>query len=287
MTSERAPREMKSTLPTQTTQPPQTQTEFEADPQTSEMLQLQRLVGNQAVQRMLAQRQIQTKLEVGAADDVYEQEANRVASDVMRMSDPALEEEELQMQRIQREGLPEEEELQMQRIQREGLPEEEELQMQRIQRSSATEVPEVTTDVESTIERSRGGGQAMPDTAQEFFGARMGQDFSGVNIHTGAEADTLNRQLEARAFTTGSDIYFRDGEYNPESSAGKELLAHELTHVVQQGASVQREWKVTSKEFLVQSAKCKVQNTKCKVQSAEYKAGCRGRTYPAQPQESK
>jgi hypothetical protein len=248
MTSERAPREMKSTLPTQTTQPPQTQTEFEADPQTSEMLQLQRLVGNQAVQRMLAQRQIQTKLEVGAADDVYEQEANRVASDVMRMSDPALEEEELQMQRIQREGLPEEEELQMQRIQREGLPEEEELQMQRIQRSSATEVPEVTTDVESTIERSRGGGQAMPDTAQEFFGARMGQDFSGVNIHTGAEADTLNRQLEARAFTTGSDIYFRDGEYNPESSAGKELLAHELTHVVQQGASVQRESKVESDE---------------------------------------
>ncbi|MDX2136644.1 MAG: DUF4157 domain-containing protein [Chloroflexota bacterium] len=241
MTSERAPREMKSTLPpTQTTQPPQMQPEFEADPQTSEMLQLQRLVGNQAVQRMLAQRQIQTKLEVGAADDVYEQEANRVASDVMRMSDPALEEDELQMQRIQREALPEEEELQMQRIQREALPEEDELQMQRIQRASAQEVPEVTGDIESTIERSRGGGQAMPDTAQEFFGSRMGQDFSGVNIHTGAEADTLNRQLEARAFTTGSDIYFRDGEYNPDSSGGKELLAHELTHVVQQGASVAR-----------------------------------------------
>jgi hypothetical protein len=279
MSSERAPREQKSTLPpTQTTQPPQQ--EFEADPQTSEMLQLQRLVGNQAVQRMLAQRQIQTKLEVGAADDVYEQEANRVASDVMRMSDPALEEdelqmqriqreglpeeeelqmqriqreglpeeEELQMQRIQREGLPEEEELQMQRIQREGLPEEEELQMQRIQRASAQDVPEVTSDIESTIEGSRGGGANMPDSAQEFFGSRMGQDFSGVNIHTGAEADTLNRQLEARAFTTGSDIYFRDGEYNPESSAGKELLAHELTHVVQQGASVQRESKVESDE---------------------------------------
>ena len=179
------------------------------------------------------------------------------------------EEEELQMQRLQREDIPEEDELQMQRLQRddileeedelqmqgrqrEDIPEEEELQMQRLQREDILEedelqmksvtgdVPEVTSDLESTIESRRGGGQALPDSARDFFEPRFGQDFSGVNIHTGGEADTLNRQLEARAFTTGGDIFFREGEYNPDSSAGRELLAHELTHVVQQGGSVRR-----------------------------------------------
>jgi hypothetical protein len=68
--------------------------------------------------------------------------------------------------------------------------------------------------------------------------AQMGQafdaDFSGVRVHTDAGAHDLNRSLSARAFTTGNDIYFRQGEYNPGSSSGRELLAHELTHVVQQ-----------------------------------------------------
>jgi hypothetical protein len=62
-----------------------------------------------------------------------------------------------------------------------------------------------------------------------------------VNIHADSEADSLNKQVGARAFTTGSDIFFRQGEYNPASSNGQELLAHELTHVVQQGgAGVQK-----------------------------------------------
>jgi hypothetical protein len=63
------------------------------------------------------------------------------------------------------------------------------------------------------------------------------EDFGNVNIHTGGDANHVNEAVQARAFTTGSDIFFRDGEYNPESSSGRELLAHELTHVVQQGAS--------------------------------------------------
>jgi hypothetical protein len=224
---------------------------------------------------------VQAKLTVGPADDPYEREADAVASQVMAMPDTVqreapeeeelamkrlqrdpLEEDELQMQRIQREAPEEEElamkrlqrdpleedELQMQRIQREAPPEEEEMQLKRIQRqapeedelqmkSSAGGVPEVTSDLEGQIEGARGSGQALPDTARNFFEPRFGQDFSGVTIHTGAEADTLNRQLEARAFTTGSDIFFREGEYNPDSAAGRELLAHELTHVVQQGGS--------------------------------------------------
>jgi hypothetical protein len=122
------------------------------------------------------------------------------------------------------------------------MEEEEELQAKRVQRESAEDVgvPPVTDDVESRIDRSRGSGSAMPENARGFFESRMGADFSGVKIHTGSESDQLNRSLDARAFTTGSDIFFRDGEYNPDSSGGRELLAHELTHVVQQNAAPQR-----------------------------------------------
>src|SRR5207344_148493 len=66
------------------------------------------------------------------------------------------------------------------------------------------------------------------------MGQALNADFSGVRVHTDAGADGLNQSLSARAFTTGRDIYFRQGEYNPGSSGGRELLAHELTHVVQQ-----------------------------------------------------
>jgi hypothetical protein len=74
----------------------------------------------------------------------------------------------------------------------------------------------------------------------------FGADFGGVRIHTDARADDLNRALSAKAFTTGQDVFFRSGEYNPGSSSGRELLAHELTHVVQQdGAGVRAKMSVS------------------------------------------
>jgi hypothetical protein len=66
------------------------------------------------------------------------------------------------------------------------------------------------------------------------MGDSFGQDFSGVRVHSSPEADDLNHQLSAKAFTTGQDIFFREGAYAPGSSGGQELIAHELTHVVQQ-----------------------------------------------------
>jgi hypothetical protein len=63
----------------------------------------------------------------------------------------------------------------------------------------------------------------------------FGYDFSNVNVHSSAESGALNQQLGSKAFTTGQDIFFNEGAYEPNSSSGKELLAHELTHVVQQG----------------------------------------------------
>ena len=69
----------------------------------------------------------------------------------------------------------------------------------------------------------------------------MGADFSGVRVHTDTQSDQLNRSIQAKAFTTGQDVFFRSGEYNPGSKGGQELIAHELTHVVQQnGSTVQK-----------------------------------------------
>jgi hypothetical protein len=92
----------------------------------------------------------------------------------------------------------------------------------------------VMPDVERAIESSRGGGQSLDSGVKAQMGQALNADFSGVRVHTDAGADGLNQSLSAKAFTTGQDVYFRQGEYNPGSSSGRELLAHELTHVVQQ-----------------------------------------------------
>jgi len=94
---------------------------------------------------------------------------------------------------------------------------------------------EVDDDTAGQINSQRGGGQPLDSAVQTQMGAATGHDFSSVKVHTGPEAHTLNEQLGAKAFTTGQDVFFRSGEYNPGSSGGQELLAHELTHVVQQG----------------------------------------------------
>jgi hypothetical protein len=100
-------------------------------------------------------------------------------------------------------------------------------------RSAASE-GDAAPDVERTIESSRGAGHALDNGVHAQMGQAFNADFSGVRVHTDAAADGLNQSLSARAFTTGQDIYFRQGEYSPGSSGGRELLAHELTHVVQQ-----------------------------------------------------
>lgn len=107
-----------------------------------------------------------------------------------------------------------------------------------VQRAAFGGAFEADQEVEEGIQRARGGGQALDGEVRRRMEGAMGADFGGVRVHTGAQADGLNRALSARAFTTGSDIFFRDGEYRPGSAAGRELLAHELTHVVQQGGGV-------------------------------------------------
>ncbi len=102
------------------------------------------------------------------------------------------------------------------------------------QRSAAGAAFDLDDETAERINRERGGGQALDSTVQQQAGEALGHDLSGVRAHTSPEADELSQQLGAKAFTTGQDIFFRKGAYDPGSTGGQELIAHELTHVVQQ-----------------------------------------------------
>ncbi len=106
---------------------------------------------------------------------------------------------------------------------------------------------QLSPEVEENIHRTRGGGHSLDENVRDRMESAIGADFSGVRIHTDAQADTLSRSVNARAFTVGQDVYFRQGAYQPGSSSGRELIAHELTHVVQQsgGSGVQRKLSVS------------------------------------------
>lgn len=100
----------------------------------------------------------------------------------------------------------------------------------KVQKKEAVGMSTTTAHVPSLA----GKGAPLSSSSQAFFATRMGADFSGVCIHTGAEASHSAKSLNAQAYTIGSDIVFADGKYNPDTSDGKKLLAHELTHVMQQ-----------------------------------------------------
>ena len=89
-------------------------------------------------------------------------------------------------------------------------------------------------DVEQTIQSKRGGGSPLETPVRGQMERAFGADFGGVRVHQDRTSDSLNQTLQARAFTTGQDIFFRQGAYQPGTSSGRELIAHELTHVVQQ-----------------------------------------------------
>ncbi len=112
----------------------------------------------------------------------------------------------------------------------------------KVQREAADPMAGQTTsaETENRIEARRGAGATLPDAAKRDMESQFGQDFSQVRIHTDSEAADLCAETNARAFTVGNDIFFAPGEFSPESDSGRELLAHELTHVVQQGGDVQR-----------------------------------------------
>jgi hypothetical protein len=210
---------------------------------------------------------VQPKLTVGAAHDPYEQEADDVAEQVMRMPAPVsappagADAPEPGVNPIQRTP-EEEEEIQAKplvatirpfvqqpsplsgeplSVRRRGAGGEAEDDLQ-TKRVSAADSFDAGRDFENRLSATRSGGNPLPAETRTFMEPRFGgMDFSGVRLHSGGEAAELNRSVSARAFTLGRDIYLGEGQTDVASDGGKRLLAHELTHVVQQtGAAIQR-----------------------------------------------
>ena len=95
--------------------------------------------------------------------------------------------------------------------------------------------------IEEILPALRSEGKPLPQAVKNFFEPRFGQDFSKVRLHTNTSAAQAARSVNARAFTMGQDVVLGEGEYSPGTSEGKRLLAHELTHVVQQNGSESNE----------------------------------------------
>src|SRR5665648_846529 len=105
-----------------------------------------------------------------------------------------------------------------------------------IQRSGRSP-PNESIPFEQTLSSTKGSGSALPGETREFMESRFSADFSGVRVHTGSTAQSMSSNIHAHAFAHGNDIYFNEGKFSPHSEGGKTLLAHELTHTIQQGAS--------------------------------------------------
>lgn len=170
----------------------------------------------------------QAKLSVNKPGDKHEREADSVANAVVNQQATAP--------IVQQKGVSPEKK-KMKGIQKKDMPLKEEEKKKKVtpvqakqEGTSATASPQVS----SKIENSSGKGNQLPQNTLHEMSSSFGVDFSGVIVHNDSEAANMNKELQAQAFTHGNDIYFKEGKYNPENSEGKFLLAHELTHVVQQ-----------------------------------------------------
>ena len=136
---------------------------------------------------------------------------------------------------IQNKG--EEENLQQKKEEEKQAKDEE----KQIQKSAAGDAnPSDNSNLESNLNSSKSGGSPLSGKVKTEMESGIGADFSNVRIHNDSNAVQMNKQLGAQAFATGNNIYFNEGKYNPHSKDGKHLLAHELTHTVQQGAAIRK-----------------------------------------------
>ena len=186
---------------------------------------LQRTVGNQGMIRLLTQRvgaasnapgRIQTKLKIGAVNDPLEHEADRVADRVMRMPAPEVSVAAAPPQ-VSRKCAE--------------CEEEEKLQRKSAGPEAAGEAPAIVHDV------LRSAGQPLDAETRSFFEPKFGRGFSDVRVHTDASAGQSARAVNAHAYTVGNSMVFGSGRFAPGTQEGRRLLAHELTHVVQQSGS--------------------------------------------------
>ena len=211
---------------------------------------------------------VQPKLKVGQPDDKYEVEADRVADEVVNYQSenqpffaPSLtqsiqkkpnkfiqekpiaeritplvqrqEEEEEEMQPKLLDAAVQRQEEEEEFLQKQPIEEEEEM----LQPKSASQLRDTHSATEQLLNTSKQNGSPLNSEVRSKMEGSFGTDFRGVKIHTDNTAVQLNKDLGAQAFTSGNNIYFNDGKYDPQTNNGKKLLAHELTHTVQQGAA--------------------------------------------------
>jgi len=173
--------------------------------------------GNLATQRLLRSGVIQAKLTISQPDDVHEQEADRITEQVMRMPEPAP---QRACAGCESGATP--------------CPACEE-KAAIAERKAADHASQAQTDsVSASLVESLGSGRSLDPEARAFFEPRFGADLGHVRVHTDACAAESAHALRAQAYTVGRDVVFSAGQYEPGSNAGRRLLAHELTHVVQQ-----------------------------------------------------
>src|SRR5205823_5091594 len=179
--------------------------------------------GNQGMQRLLRGGVLQRKLTINQPGDVFEQEADRAADTVMRISDPDTTRQSVsgtsQAAQLQRCSCGKS---------ASGQCEECKMQAMRLQRSpaspsGATTAPPIVHDVLNSP------GRPLDAATRNFMEPRFGHDFSNVRIHTGAQAAKSAQSVDALAYTVGNSIVFNEGRYAPTSGSGQRILAHELT----------------------------------------------------------
>jgi uncharacterized protein DUF4157 len=183
-----------------------------AGPAAGVLLQLQRELGNRQVRRLLAgPPALQARLLVGPPGDRFEREADRVAEAIERQGTPAATASAGPLLRRSPSGAG-------------GA-------------GGGAGAGPVSDGLARSIGQARGGGRPLPAAVRGRMEQAMGADFGGVRVHTGSHADQLNQDLSAKAFTVGRDIFVRRADADLGSQGGRRVLAHELTHVVQQGGS--------------------------------------------------
>src|SRR5262245_22988676 len=186
------------------------------DTATNPIVRLQQTIGNRGVQVLLRSPMIQQKLTIRQAGDIYEQEADRAADQVMRMPNPAI---QRSCSACAAGGStcakcdPEKEPL----LQRKTEP-----------------VSDSSVSVPDDFLRDLGPGEPLDSHSRTFFEPRFGHDFGDVRVHSDTRAAESALAVNALAYTSGYNIVFGAGQYRPETSVGWSLLAHELTHIVQQ-----------------------------------------------------
>jgi hypothetical protein len=224
---------------------------MERDKLIQEKPLLQAKEEEEPVQKMEEEEAVQTKEEEEPVQKMEEEEAVQAKEEeepVQKMEEEEAvqaKEEEEPVQKMEEEEAVQakEEEDPVQKMEEEEAVQakEEEEPVQKMEEEEAVQAKKSSTsstspqiNVAKMLKAKSGRGRKLAPSVRKEMEQAMGADFSQVNIHTDEEAIAMNKQLGAQAFTNGKDIYFNAGKYNPDQRKGKELLAHELAHVVQQ-----------------------------------------------------